>query len=179
MVGQENVITIEKQENDPVYLLKMKCNLQVDKIHELQDLLDKERKKNILLEDEIKKYEQPTVNNFDSFDMENEFVVYMNFLFRILKKIIENNEFIAYKNYTKNSARYCKVEKNIFESYLDEDPNIDKKTFFNFCVDFALLKADENRKCIWNDNQDSQSVRIYFISKALINILNGDYIDVE
>lgn len=172
---------------DPLYRLKVKCNLQVEKIEELQHQLNEEREKNrhlqgdnSALKNEIKKIHQgagQSLNTVTSAD--NVLFICINTFFNILKKITENNDFIVYKNFTKNSARYNKVEKSIFDNYLDEDPAIDnlfdKKTFFNICVDFAFLKADDNRKYIWNDNQ----VRIYFVSKTLINVLNGDYKDAN
>ena len=172
----ELVANPAKKEEQELFVLKRKCNLQVDKINELQQLLEQERKKITILESQIKKYGiSEESNDVYNFNLKNVLIICLDSFFRTLQKVVDNNEFIAYKNYTKNSVRYCKVEKTIFDNYLDADPdiniNVDKKTFFNICVDFELLKADECRKYIWNDNQ----VRIYFINKTLVNILNGDY----
>lgn len=166
MEGEKNVTP--KQENferetDNQYIknLKIKCNLQIDELEELSRLLEQERKKN----EELKKGK--------GINKGNELLNCINSFCEIVNKIIAEDQFIAYKNYTKNSARFCKVEKTIFEGYVDADPNINKKLFYDLCIDFALLKSDENRKCIWNDNP----VRIYFINKVLVDLLKEKQVE--
>lgn len=170
MVGQEEKIMTADPE---VIKLKRKINMQVDKIIELTEALKLERIKNNNLEDHNKKFYLPAEEHEPQLMGSDNYMKVLRCLssfFSILKKIIEKEEFITYKNYSKNSALYCKVEKTLFDNYLDQYPDIEKKLFFNFCVDFSLMKSEE-RKYIWNDG----TIRIYFINKNLVNIVKGEY----
>lgn len=177
MEAQQEIITIKNgSAAKEITKLKIKCNMQLERINELNNIV-KDRDDSInLLNTQLKA--QEIFNEIEPGDQIAEAFQCLNYFIKILKKIIVNDQFIAYKNYTKNSARFCKVEKTIFDDYLDSY-NIDKKIFWNYCIDFALVKAEENRKYIWNDTQDNQAIRIYFISKYLINIINGEYQNAE
>lgn len=188
MLDQQTV-TYEINNAEVIKNLKIKCNLQLDKIEELQvnlnkkiqeaeilrQQLKKEQEQKYLLDEQLSKTIQDD-NNFQSYDIKNDAMNSLNSFCRILKKIMDRNEFITYKNESKNSRRYCKVEKSVFDAYLDQEPSITEKSiFFNLCIDLSLLKSDETRKYIFNDTKDNQQLRIYFISKYIINVLSGEY----
>lgn len=174
--------TAEESVKKIIHQLKTKCNLQLEKLQEMNNELLREKEKNRKLEQEIAELKMKKVNDISSSQEqekeENELAVFINSCCRIIRRIQEENMFIPYKNYTKNSARYCKVEKNLFDSYLEEDLQADKNTFFDYCIDFAIIKSDDKRKYVWSDNQD-KPIRIYFINKTLVKMLSGDLVDIE
>ncbi len=167
----------EMQLENNVKTLKKKVNMQLDRILEVEKLLKEKEDELIQTRKDITELKENlkgenTEHRGASVVWGNDSLI-LNFtgsFCNIISKLIKNNEFIPYKNYTKNSARYSKVEKAIFDQYMEEEPGIDKKTFINWCVELGYFKSDESKKYVFNDNQ----VRIYFINKFFITILKGD-----
>lgn len=170
-------ILISESQEELVLKLKKKINLQIDKLQEFEKNLKKKeeelahtKQEVIRLQELLNETEQRGAavkvirgNNSTILNFTETFC-------NIISKIIANNEIIPFKNYTKNSARYCKVDRTIFDQYMEQEPGLEKKAFINFCVDFGYFKTDEGRKYVFNDNQ----IRIYFINKSLITMLEGD-----
>lgn len=122
--------------------LKYKCNQQLNRIKTLEQELER----------------------FNS-----DFFIFLDGLGQILKEIQKNNEIIPYKNYSKNSNKYYKVEKIIFEDYI-ENAGFDKKIFIDMCISFSFIKSDEKRY-IWSDIQGDQTIRVYMINKLLFKLI--------
>lgn len=161
---------IGNEEMEKVILqLKVKANRQLDKIDELKKELDKKDDKIRSLEDQISKLADRSLDVVPMLE-ENELIELMKELSFVINKVVKDNAFIPYKNYTKNSLRYCKVEKTIFDNYMDKYVSMDRKLFLQRCVDIGFIKVNDDGKFVFNDNQ----IRIYFFSKAMIKLISGE-----
>ena len=79
----------------------------------------------------------------------------------IVKKIHQNGEFIPYKNATKYSGSFCKVERNVFEGYVAEIAGAEQPDFISKCCTFGCLKSESGGKCVYNNDR----IRVYYLSR--------------
>lgn len=160
--------------------LKKKCNLQLNKILELEEKIKNleamvaEREGHISqLEAQMEKTVGVLQAKGDAIEeatgAKMELFLFLETFFLVVQKILEDGAFIPYKNFTKNSASYCKIAKEIFEDYVRELSPIDLRSFLDYCIDLHFLKAEADRKCTYNNDK----IRVYFVSRTLVRSLGG------
>lgn len=93
---------------------------------------------------------------------QSEVFQFLKDFFLVLRKIHEDDAFIKYIYKTKQSANYYKVGQETFESYINQYSYTEPAVFLNYCVDLSLVKAEANRKCVY----DSGEERVYYIGKS-------------
>lgn len=157
--------------------LKLKINRLIDTLEEKdKKIAELEVKVNTLeteCSEQIGKVEQESKKVSSEEDAagaaaaHSEIAVFFEQFGQIVKKIHTNGQFIPYKNTTKYSQDYCKVERNTFEGYVDEIVP-EAKEFLEKCKGFLCFKS-ENGKCVFNNDR----IRVYFLNRQLINIMLG------
>lgn len=165
-----------KSDEEEIIRLKKKCNALIQKINaqdqekkELEQQLHQAYERIELLLRENATFQK----NNQKIIEENDITNFINSFSQIIRKAYADNSFIPYKNYSKNSSKYLKIEKDIFDEYIKQLDGTDIQFFFECCVDLNFLKADENRKYIFSDTKDKKNIRIYFVNKALAEKFNG------
>ena len=74
-------------------------------------------------------------------------------------------DFYGIANYTtKNSESFYKIEQNVFDDYICKYARIDLKSFITNCVDLMIIKAEKNRKCVYNSGES----RVYYVSRSFM-----------
>lgn len=169
MPNFEAVIINKDERERTIHQLKVKVNRQVDKIEELnEEIIKKDEEIRYLQEVNRSLSEGAAVQNYIADD--NEMLKVIKDISFVVTRLTKDNAFIAYKNYSKNSLRYCKVEKVIFDSYMDNYVSMERKAFLNKCVEIGFIKSNESGKFVFNDNQ----MRIYFLNKAMVTLISGE-----
>ena len=92
---------------------------------------------------------------------QSEVFQFLQDFFCVIRKIDEDDAFIKYIYKTKQSANYYKVGQETFEDYINRYSYTEPAMFINYCVDLNLVKAEPNRKCVYDTNDE----RVYFIGK--------------
>ncbi len=161
-----------------VQRLKCKVNKQIDallKKDEEIDLLKNHMKsletENLRLKEEQRSASEQIEVKVDSAvseSMNQELYNFFSDFCELVRKIYKNGKFIPYKNVTKYSNSFCKVERNTFEAYVKEVAG-DAPDFINKCADFLCIKSEAG-KCVFNNDK----LRIYFLNRKLVNAVLGD-----
>lgn len=169
--------TDEKLINE-INRLKIKCNAQVDKMISLQKSLEALQNKALEKKDFIKNIDDFQENNF------NNFIKNMKIIYNVFVDIQKLSIYIPYKNVSKNSLEYYKLEKTIFDAILTNFTNEDDvQELIQFMSDFGLLKTEKSGKYIYCDTQDGMSIKIYLVKKNQVDYvcnlcnLEGDSAD--
>ncbi len=154
--------------------LKEKINRLIDKIRELEQTV---MEKNLLiqtLQDEIKflevKEDCPAAKEEQIANGEEEIYAFIKAFCMMARMIIANDDYIKYSYETKFSSAFYKIEQGVFENYICEYAGMSMKTFLNYCIDLALIKSEENRRCVYN----SGNLRIYYVSRPFIDKAIGE-----
>ncbi|SFS07971.1 hypothetical protein [Anaeromicropila populeti] len=158
-------------------ILKKKINLLIDKVMEHENTISELKSINNSLLEEKKTLEKKIQNCVPNQEKENE-KFYVNstenevYLFiqefnKIIKKAVQDNAFIPYSYDTKNSHYFYKIEKDVFDQYVQELSVLGEQNFMNYCIGFLFIKSERNGRCTYNNNK----IRVYFLNKKLIDVI--------
>lgn len=151
---------------------KKKINLLIDSVSKLQDEINKQEEQKLLLEEKIRIMQQETQSAGDDYEEnvqeqeENRMLVFMKDFCLIAKLFVMNTVYIEYRYKSKNSQEYYKIEQGIFEEYVSKYAEMDLKEFLDFCVDLGIIKAEKDRRCLYNSAQ----IRVYYVKKLFMDI---------
>lgn len=82
----------------------------------------------------------------------------------VLGAIRDEGAFMTPKYATQSSQNYYKVEKSIFESYINRLSELTTTEFIAYCRQFSILREEDNKILF-----SSGKVRAYFIPKKIID----------
>ncbi len=158
--------------------LKEKCNSLIDEINQIQKRIEEKEKILELLEQkqlmssateptEKKKLQTTELEKIpnDRKRSKRDFLVFVPLFAKVVQKMVENNEFYTYKNYSSLDRKYRKVEKKIFDKYISDDANYDNREFYELAIDYLLIRQDGKRFAFPNDGKQF----IYINRKAMEN----------
>lgn len=154
--------------------LKKKINLLIDRVQELDNEVSEKNARKNLLQEEIRMLEmqvnqQAPQISLDTEDGQSEVFFFLQDFCKVARRILSNEDYIKYTYETKNSPFYYKIEQSVFENYICEFAKTDLKTFLDYCVDFALIKAEKNRKRVYA----SAEIRVYYVSRKFMDAAKG------
>lgn len=179
MLRKKSNIDVEKLQEENMNL-KRKCNLQLDKIFELEEQI-KELKKIQINSTEVQNVSEELETNLsspmenkedeDSFpckiDRSKQLENYSIALCNIMNDLQEEI-FIPYKKTCQNSREYKKIQKEEFEKiilrFID---NLELKDFLEYMTSMGIIKCDGNKN-IFPDKNDGKTLKVYLISKSSI-----------
>lgn len=157
--------------------LKTKVNKQVDalirkdeEIKLLKNQIESFKTVDLKLKEEqesASKQVEVKVSSADAEPMNQELYVFFKNFCELIRKIHKNGKFIPYKNTTKYSNHFCKVERGTFESYVNEITS--EPEFIEKCKNFLCIKS-EGGKCVFNNDK----LRIYFLNRKLVDAILYD-----
>lgn len=152
--------------------LRKKCNLQVEKIlslesekKELENSNVELRKENKELKDKLEHLKDCENFERDSLEEKSELMEFFKNCLVLMENLKEDAVFIPYKNQSKNSSQYYKIEKETFERYIRELPGVDFKKFVKQCVQLSFFKREAGGNYIFKNSKQ----RVYFLSKGLVD----------
>lgn len=155
-------------------ILRKKCNLQVEKILQLEKEKSEWESQRISLQKEIKvlqgklqNFENSVITEQEALEEKSEVMIFFQNFLRLIQKLKENDVFIPYKNQSKNSSQYYKIEKEVFDQYIQEFSDLDRKQFIQFCSRLSFFKKESGGNYIFNNNTQ----RVYFLSKCMVDVL--------
>lgn len=145
--------------------LKEKINQLIDKVDEHKKTISEQNLHIQEIQEEIKML-QVQANCSGAkvktpVEEENEIFAFIKDFCLIARLIIENTDYIKYQYETKFSSSFYKIEQTVFENYICKYSIMDIKTFLGFCIDMALIKSEQNRKCVYS----SGNIRVYYMSR--------------
>ena len=156
--------------------LKTKVNIQVDaliqkdkEIELLKKQIESLETANLKLKEEqgsASKQVEVKIDSAAAELMNQELYNFFNKFCELVRKIHENGKFIPYKNVTKYSNNFCKVERNTFEGYVNEIAGDTAPDFIKNCMDFLCIKSEAG-KCVFNNDK----LRIYFLNRKLVDAI--------
>ena len=159
--------------------LKMKINLLIDKLEErdrekvqLENTVKTLENENLQLtqklETVLKEDKEEESPGGSQSQIERIMKFYTTF-YKIVRVIHQNGQFIAYKNETKYSCFYCKVERGCFEQEI-KNAGAELGSFLELCKVLQCIKSEQGGKCVYNNDK----IRVYFINRALVNMILAD-----
>lgn len=155
-------------------VVKQKINSLIDEIEKISRDISERKARRQSLEEEIKmlhfrekSLEEKTIT-FEDTEKSN-MMVFMRDFCVIAKRILDEKTYIPYSYATQNSDFFYKLERSVFENYIEEYSGMDIKTFLNYCVKLAIVKSEENKKCIYV----SGKITVYYISKVFLDAAAG------
>lgn len=168
-------------EDSEINRLKTKINMQIDRMTELdkensqlKDECETLKNENLKLRGEletvskkIRIFEDSARAEAHATNVNKDILEFYTIFFEIVKKIHKKGEFIPYKNTTKYSASYCKVERSVFEGYIKDFVNEKCPEFIDMCCKFLCIKSETDGKCVFNNDK----IRVYFINRQLVNAI--------
>lgn len=139
-------------------LLKHKCNRLIEEYKKSQEQLN-------MLQNQIKNI----CESEDKIQENNE-----NELFSLLQHIFfqinQRKMIIQYKNSSKNSKEFYKVQKRDFEKIIQGIEETQGEKIIEKIIEFigccGITKSRENGSIYWNDVRDGQATKIVLIRKA-------------
>lgn len=156
--------------------LKKKVNMQVERLLELEnekkllknecETLKNERLELIDKLETVSKKISELENSAGAEAQYDEIIKFYTLFFEIVKKIHRNNEFIPYKNITKYSASFYKVERRVFEGYINDCVE-DGQAFIERCCQLLCIKSELDGRCVYNNDK----IRVYFLNRQLVNVV--------
>ena len=155
-------------------VLKEKINRLIDEIEKLSKDISERKALRQSLEEEIKmlRFRESSLGaktiDFGNAE-QSDMLAFMGDFCVIAKKIFEEKTFIPYSYATQNSEFFYKIEKSVFDNYIDMYARMDIKTFLNYCIALAIIKSEENRKCTYN----SGKITVYYVSRMFMEAAAG------
>lgn len=146
--------------------LKKKCNLQVDKIIELE----KQKKE---LEQQLQDISQ--VNEMKMNDEQNKNSDFIKKWMYLVKKLYDEGLFIEYKNITKNAKLYVRAERSSVENIISTIFNSceQEKEFYEFITKMQFCRCDEG-KYKFCDCINGKTIQVYMIRKTVVELSVGE-----
>lgn len=168
-MDEQEIVRLKKKVNmqverlleleDEKRLLKNECETLKNERLELIDKLETVSKKISELENSAWA-EAQTEHSYD------EIIKFYTLFFKVVEKIHKNNEFIPYKNTTKYSASFYKVERRVFEGYINDCVE-DGQAFIERCCQLLCIKSELDGRCVYNNDK----IRVYFLNRQLVNVV--------
>lgn len=151
--------------------LKKKCNLQVDKIIELE----REKKE---LEQQLNDISK--VNEMQLNDEQNKNSDFIRKWMYLVKKLYDEGLLIGYKNITKNAKMYVRAKRNSVEDIISSffDSCEHEKEFYDFITKMQFCRC-ESGKFKFYDRIEGKNVQVYMIRRDVVELSIGRKIEGE
>lgn len=147
--------------------LKEKINKLIEKVDEFKQIIAERNMQIEQLQEEIKMLQiKENCSGAKGNRMEkSEIFAFIQDFCLIASLIIENEDYIKYQYETKFSGTFYKIEQTVFENYICTESKMDMKTFLTYCIDLALIKSEQSRKCVYS----SGNIRVYYLNRLFID----------
>lgn len=135
-----------------------KCNLQLEKIKEQEQIIKDLQKS---LEEQKGEVEK------------NNFIKFSSILSQIIIEMVNENTFISYKNITNNSKNFYRVRKEVFDRkvYSKIYGELERERFIEHCIKTLAIKKNPDKGYFFPDLIEEKRKNVVLIRKDLVRLI--------
>lgn len=158
---------MELQSNYECERVKEKKKQLLLKIQEMRAEIGKKQSIVNGLEDDLKRLKGEMQAAGQEEPAQSRFNLFMRDICIVTEAIVSEGAFMQAKYTTQSSQMYYRVEKEIFEGYIERLSELSVKEFLEFCKKLSFVKL-ENGKCVFPSGRK----RVYFLNKGIVDGLS-------